>query len=115
MGQFDGVYPGDKDIIITGRSFEEAPVTRKMLASKGIANKVFFNPLRFEEKTRESSGEHKARVISDLFQQGVHVNIHFEDDPIQAEIIKKSVPQVHVVLLVHDLVEKENVWHESDL
>jgi hypothetical protein len=41
---------------------------------------------------------------------GVKIGLHFEDDPIQADIIEKETP-IKVVRIVHDLVEKENVWH----
>lgn len=109
MGKYDGVYPGRDDVIITGRSFEEEEETFGMLRSKGINNRVFLNPLRFDQKTRSSSGEHKGRVIGDLMESGYRVMCHFEDDPIQAEIIKSMVPEVNVILLLHDLVEKENV------
>jgi hypothetical protein len=34
------------------------------------------------------------------------VAIHFEDDPIQKEIIEALVPEVKVVHLVHELTEK---------
>ena len=111
MDEYDGVYPGPNDIIITGRSFEEFEETSAMLKSKGINNMVFMNPLPFDEKTRESSGEHKASTIAKLQQSGYKIGIHFEDDPIQAAVIKKNVPDVNVVLLQHDLVEKENVRH----
>ena len=65
-----GIYPGKYDVIITGRSFEEADVTLQYLKEKGITNKVYFNPLKFEEKTRESSGLHKANTLNKLIEQG---------------------------------------------
>lgn len=118
---FGGVYPGPNDVIITGRSYEEKSYTDKMLTSKGINNIVYYNPLKFSRKTRESSGYHKAKIISG-FNSGAYGNImrdeivlHFEDDPIQAEIIR-TIANVQVVLLEHNLIEKENVWHgEEDL
>lgn len=106
-----GVHPGPKDIIITGRSYEERPETEKMLHEKRIFNEVFYNPLKFHQKCRRSSGVHKGSVILNLLNLGVKVNIHFEDDPIQIEEIKKIVPQLHIVHLVHNLVEKENIRH----
>lgn len=111
MGVHDGVYPGPNDIIITGRSVEEIPETEKMLRFKGIKNEVYYNPLPFDEKTRESSGKHKGNTILLLEERGYIIGIHFEDDPIQAEEIRKIVPHINVVLLQHDLVEKENVRH----
>jgi hypothetical protein len=114
MGEYGGVYPGPSDIIITGRCFEEEIATRQMLAKKGITNPVFFNKLPFDKKTRKSSGEHKAQVLNSIKEQGGIIELHFEDDPIQARVIKKLAPHVQVVLLKHDLVEKENVWHEPE-
>ena len=102
----DGVYPGPNDVIITGRSFEEEKETRKMLKKKGIKNEVYMNPLPYKDKTRKTSGMHKANTINMLEEKGKWIGIHFEDDPIQAKIIKENTPDTHVVLLKHDLVIK---------
>ena len=110
MDGFDGVYPGPDDIIITGRSFQEEIETLAMLESKGINNKIFMNPRHFSKKTRESSGKHKANIISKL-KSRYRIGCHYEDDPIQAKEITDVHPDVHVILLVHDLVEKENMRH----
>jgi len=112
MGKYGGVFPGPHDIIITGRSTEEEPETMAMLLSKGITNEVYMNPTKFDLKSREDSGRHKGRTLAQLEKMGTTIGIHFEDDPIQAEEIKKIVPHINVVLLQHDLVEKENVKHE---
>lgn len=106
-----GVYPGPNDIIITGRSFEEEKETREMLESKGITNFVYMNPERYSDKTRVSSGQHKGNTIAKLKESGTIVQIHFEDDPIQAAEIRRICPDVTVVELVHDLVTKENTRH----
>lgn len=103
-----GVWPGPNDVIITGRSFEEESETLKMLRARGIDNKVYFNPLAYEEKTRSTSGLHKAKTIAKL-----NVKIHFEDDPIQAKAIRDLCPDVTVVMLEHDLIEKENKRHKD--
>ena len=115
MGAFDGIYPGPNDVIITGRSFEEAKETNEMLRKKGINNPVFFNPLRFEQKTRESSGIHKGNTIAKLRSNGLLVCLHYEDDPIQIEQIQLIVPEIHVIEIKHNLVEKENVRHVNNL
>ena len=112
MDKFNGVYPGLNDVIITGRSKEEKTETEVMLKSKGITNKVYYNKLPFNKKTRESSGHHKAQTLLYLEKMGMRFGIHYEDDPVQAAIIKKMMPHINVVLLQHDLVEKENVRHE---
>lgn len=103
-----GVHPGPNDIIITGRSFEEAPETNAMLTKRGINNRVIYNPLQYDQKTRQASGEHKARSIKSLQQMGYTVMCHFEDDEVQAKVITEECPEVHVVMIVHDLTEKEN-------
>jgi hypothetical protein len=112
MGEFDGIYPGPNDVIITGRSFEETQETLEMLLRRGIRNKVFFNPLKFDEKTRTSSGQHKGRTLLSLMEAGFEIGIHFDDDFVQLEEIKRLVPNIKTVHLVHDLVEKENVRHK---
>ncbi len=111
MGKYGGVFPGPHDIIITGRSKEEEPETSAMLLSKGISNKVYMNPTAFDNKSREDSGRHKGRTLFYLEEIGMRFGIHFEDDPVQAEIIQKMMPHINVVLLQHELVEKENVRH----
>lgn len=103
---FTGVFPGPDDIIITGRSFEEADVTNKMLQERGIHNKVHMNPLPFNQKTRKSSGQHKGRTLFYLEEIGYRFGIHFEDDPIQAEEIRKIMPHINIVMLEHNLTEK---------
>jgi hypothetical protein len=107
-----GLFPGPSDIIITGRSFEEQPETDKMLFERGIKNHVFYNPLKFDEKTRESSGIHKAKVMNALHRVGVQVKYHYEDDPVQIQMIKEIAPHVTVIHVnTAGLVELENVRH----
>ena len=104
-----GIYPGPDDVIITGRSYDERPETEQMLAKKGIKNLVHYNQLPYDEKTRTSSGVHKAQTLRVLKSNGVIVENFFEDDPVQWKIIEESCPWVNVVHVVHDLTEKENV------
>jgi hypothetical protein len=114
MGEYDGIYPGKNDVIITGRSEEEIAETEMMLWSKNIKNDLYLNKIPFNMKTRESSGWHKGNTINMLRDNGIaDIQCHFEDDPIQAEEIRKLCPQVNVIMVVHDLVEKENVRHEE--
>ena len=109
-----GIYPGPDDVIITGRSFEETPETLAMLESRGISNKVFFNTLCFNEKTRLSSGTHKGNTLKKLISSGVNIGCHMEDDEIQKAEIERvlteaGISTVTVVHIVHNLTEKENV------
>ncbi|AGS81003.1 hypothetical protein [Caulobacter phage Cr30] len=105
-----GCTPRPNDFIITGRSFEEADETLEMLHERGIHNRVFFNPIPFHKKTRESSGIHKANTIIYLLRNGYDVVYHFEDDPIQEEIIEKMVPEIKVIRINHkNEIELENV------
>ena len=102
-----GITPRPEDIIITGRSYEEAPETLEYLHSRGIYNQVFFNPECFENKSRESSGKHKARILKVLRPM---IDKHFEDDEIQKAEIEKVV-DVSVVLVSHNFTNKENERH----
>ena len=108
MGNWVGVRPGPGDVIITGRSYEESDETDDFLQAHHITNQVFYNPVKFEDKTRASSGEHKARVINQLMAHGHVVQCHFEDDEVQAQVIEQETG-LPVVLLKHNLVNKENV------
>lgn len=109
-----GLHPGPNDVIITGRSFQEAKETYAFLHSRGIFNCVFFNPLQFDEKTRESSGIHKAKIINMLWVDGVEIVTHFEDDEIQIQQILKHLHHaVNIVHVVHNLTDKENARHDQ--
>src|SRR6478735_4239687 len=110
MGEYRGLRPERNDIIITGRSIEEEGYTVKWLRERGIYNQIFFNNIPYNMKTRELSGWHKASTIKLLQSYGLELGIHFEDDPVQADIIEKETT-IKVVRIIHDLVEKENVWH----
>lgn len=102
-----GITPRPEDIIITGRSFQEAPETLEYLHSRGIYNQVFFNPEKYSEKTRESSGRHKANILAQFYDI---VEKHFEDDEIQKAEIEKLL-DTPVVLIQHNLTNKENERH----
>lgn len=108
-----GIDPRPQDFIITGRSFEEEHETRCMLASRNIVSEVFFNPLKFEEKTRETSGVHKAETLKFLIGViGWDIGCHFEDDPVQADIIDSYNLGVNVIRITQNLVGLEN--HRQD-
>lgn len=81
-----GSRPRVHDVIITGRSFQEAPETYSMLWRLGIFNPVYFCPLRFEEKTMEASGEWKAHMIKEL-----KLRAFYEDSEVQCAIIRERV------------------------
>ena len=93
----EGLSPGPNDLIITGRSYTQKEETLNMLRSRGIYNFVFFNPLPRTSSWygRETSGQHKAKIILQLQKEmGVSVMIHFEDDPIQASKVKEAFRQL---------------------
>lgn len=105
-----GIYPGPDDIIITGRSFEESVETTKYLREHGINNnKIYFNQVHFNQKTREKSGLHKANIINKLYKQGIKVVMFFEDDDIQINIIRENTDVV--VIKVDSPIGKENSSH----
>lgn len=98
---FDGVFTegygqdDPKAIIITGRSYEEAPRTYKQLVK--LTDKdvpVYFNPVRTANATMENSGLWKAEMIKDL-----NITDFYEDDPEQVKIIKDKVPSITIHLV----------------
>lgn len=95
-----GCRPNHNDIIITGRPQSEATQTLQMLRSRGIWNKVYFNPLErdFPEYGQEASGKHKARIIAQLILEGYNIQLHFEDDAVQATEIKNVHPNLRIIL-----------------
>jgi len=101
-----GVYPSKDSLIITGRSYEEAQETMLYLAQKGVSNQVMFNPLPYNQKTRETSGRWKAKCIKEF-----GITRFFEDDEIQIKEILKENPNVQIVWCNHNLSEKENMKH----
>lgn len=102
-----GIHPGPNDIIITGRSIEESAKTLSLLRDEGIFNTIYFNPIPFFKKTRESSGEHKVNCLNLLVNSlGYAIKAHFEDDPIQADIIEKA--GYRVVRVISPYTELEN-------
>lgn len=103
-----GLLPRFGDVIITGRSFEEYDITVRQFKKLGIdpSNVIHMAPWPIVQKTREKSGLHKAYTLAKLVGSGYNIQIHFEDDPIQAEIIRQFVPSVTVVMITHNLTEK---------
>lgn len=111
LGEYPGLTPRVEDIIITGRSYEEAAYTLKWLQERDIYNQVFFNSLKFKEKSRWSSGIHKATIIKSLIEGGMLLGVHFEDDEIQIDAIRTILPNHPIVHVKSNLVEMENIWH----
>ncbi len=103
--QNPGVRPAQGDVIITGRSYEEEDKTRRFCREYGIENDIYFSQVPEHLKTREISGYHKAITLRNLSKE-MNIAIHFEDDPIQKDIIEALCPFVKVVHLVHELTEK---------
>ena len=99
-----GVRPCENDVIITGRSFQQKENTEKMLHSRGIYNKVYMNPLERNDPqySREASGKFKAWQLTSLKQQGYKIGMHFEDDPIQINEIKKEHPDLYIIHLTRE-------------
>lgn len=96
-----GVIPAADGVIITGRSWEEAPETYKMLRDRGIFNAVYFNPVAFGGKTIENSGQWKAQVVKLLGVSEFH-----EDDLVQARFITTENPTVQLHLITEDNVKE---------
>lgn len=121
VDQIDGLTPGPHDVIITGRSFEESSETYQYLDSRGILNMVCFNNLEFDQKSRSSSGHHKAQTIREINEGedwkdfGSKIVIHYEDDPIQAEIIRSyGIEGLFVVHVnTNGMINLENKRHHE--
>ena len=115
---FDGVISigitprSSEDVIITGRCIDEADYVRATLLARGITNKVYFNPMTLRERgnhtkqARRYSGSHKAKTISELKKEGIYVTRFFEDDELQALIIKNAHSDIELVYIDSNLVEK---------
>lgn len=108
-----GIMPTRNDLIITGRSIDEKPETEKFLKRLGLDNQVFYNPIPYDKKTRESSAIFKVEKIKELRQSGFNLDVIFEDDPIQADVIE-SLVDIDIVRIIHNLSEKENCRHYED-
>lgn len=101
----EGAVPGEYDVIITGRTFEEAPIVFAELQERGITNvPIYFNPIHLKDRqnhnefARRKSGKHKAAIISLLKANDVNLGIFSEDDPIQAEEILAVHPEIEIVM-----------------
>lgn len=108
-----GVRPrSERDVIITGRCEEEAPIVLQKLKELQINCQIHFNPMTLKERgdhtvqARTYSGLHKASKIAELKKNGIHIVRFFEDDPIQKEIIAETHPQLEIVHIVSNLVQK---------
>lgn len=103
MGEdLNGLTPRPGDVIITGRSYQQSAETLRMLHGRGIYNTVFFNPLprKHKDYCREASGRHKANVLNSIRLAGTEVSAHYEDDPIQAKMIKDHGPENMKIIMV---------------
>jgi hypothetical protein len=89
-----GIVPEKDAIIITGRSFEEAPETYKYLHDKGIFNAVYFLPKPFIEKDLDLAGKWKG-VMTHL----TDTTEFYEDNPIQATLINLANPECIIHLI----------------
>lgn len=100
------------DIIITGRCQEEAPYVFEKLSEMGISCNVYFNQMTLKERgnhtveARTYSGEHKAETIAHLKTEGINIVRFFEDDPVQIAVIEQNHPELKIVHIVSNLVEK---------
>ena len=101
------------DIIITGRCIDEAEYVREYVTKNtGFIGEIIFNPMTLAERgnhtvqARTYSGEHKARTIKKLREDGFNRTRFFEDDPIQKAMIEEANPDVGVVHIVSNLVQK---------
>jgi len=115
---FDGVISigitprSESDVIITGRCIDEQDEIKAILKERGIKCRVYFNPMTLAQRgnhtveARTFSGNHKAKTIGNLLDNGVNITRFFEDDPIQYQIIQENHSQIQLVNIVSSLVKK---------
>lgn len=107
---FDGVVscgakPDPGDVIITGRSIEEARVTLELMSTLGVNCPVFFNPHTTAEKTARNAAEHKARII-----QLLGIRLFMEDSHFQADIITELARGVEVQMVYDGKIVSREVY-----
>lgn len=92
----------DLDIVLTGRTFNEAKYVNAeitKLGCEGIA--VFFNPLSIKVRgngtteSRTVSAMHKIDILTKL--SATHDVTHYDDDELQLNLIKRALPHVRLV------------------
>lgn len=90
-----GVRISADDIIITGRSFEEASIVYDYLKKENLPLvAVYFNPMNVitretdTEKSQIHSGMHKVNVLNSLRKNNVKISFFYEDNEIQASLIE---------------------------
>lgn len=93
-----GLLPQVGDVVITGRGYDECHIVYRELQKKlptiWYQIPVFFNSrTKSNGRTREDSGNHKLRTIYNLIRDDNKIDIVFEDDPIQFEILKKGIAE----------------------
>ena len=108
-----GINPSSKDdVIITGRCIDEAEFVLEILKERGIKNKVYFNQMTLEErgnhtlKARRFSGNHKAKTLKKIKEEGLFVTRFFEDDLVQLKLISENHPNIQMVHIHSKLVKK---------
>jgi len=89
-----GIKPESEAVIITGRSYEEAPETYQMLRGLSIFNAVYFNPMSFDKKTPHNAGRWKAEMVKQL-----KIKEFSEDSELQANEIRKRCPDIIIHLI----------------
>ena len=107
-----GLMPTKFDKIVTGRSIEEKPETERYLMKLGLNNEVFYNPIPYDKKSRTTSALFKVDLMDWLIKKGYDIKLLFEDDPIQAKIIRHK-SNVTVIDIVQHIWQKNNTRHED--
>ena len=97
---FNGVIDTERftiesgDSIVTGNTINMSEPVLTWLTKHGISCPVFFNPDIKQAYDREAAGKWKASILAKS-----EVNDFYEDDPIQAAIIRNECPNLTVVFV----------------
>lgn len=89
----NGIKPEPPFIVVSGRLNKFAQETKEQMTSFGVDKTIpiFLRPCG-EPADRVCAGYWKSFMIACY-----HVHRHFEDDPVQIDIIKKNCPWVEIV------------------
>lgn len=88
-------------IIITSRSFEDAPEIRRLLINLGISSdiQVYYNPTVREHVSSKTSSDHKVNIIKMLQNIGYEHGIHFDCNREDITSMKELMPDISCVLM----------------
>lgn len=96
----EGLVPQEPYIIVSGRNYTQFYNTVNKLREKGIYGPILLRPSS-KVGDRVQSGEWKANVIN-----FAGVTTFYEDEDLQAEIIRKECPNCKVIMVTEGRINE---------